>query len=125
MLAVTPNTTNGIDGGMMGAMMPAEAIKPPERAFWCPARTIIGRDDFIEIFVNAPLDVCEDRDIKGLYSKARRGEIREFTGITSPFETPQNADIEIRTDLLSIEESVKQILEFVLPRIEFGNAGME
>jgi adenylylsulfate kinase len=83
------------------------------------ARSIIGRDDFIEIYVNAPLKVCEERDVKGLYSKARRGEIREFTGITSPFETPQNIDIEVRTDLLTIEESVKQILEFVLPRVEY------
>ena len=82
------------------------------------ARHIIGPDDFIEIYVNAPLKVCEERDIKGLYSRARRGEIKEFTGITSPFETPQQIDIEIRTDLLSIEESVKQVLELVLPRIE-------
>ena len=89
------------------------------------ARSIIGKDDFIEVYVNAPLNVCEERDVKGLYSKARRGEIREFTGITSPFETPQNTDIEIRTDLLSIEESVKLIVEFVLPRVEYGNAGMQ
>ena len=82
------------------------------------ARRIIGPGDFIEIYVNAPLKVCEERDIKGLYSRARRGEIKEFTGITSPFETPQLADIEIRTDLLSIEESVKQLLELALPRIE-------
>jgi len=81
------------------------------------ARRIIGKDDFIEIYVNAPLSVCEERDIKGLYSRARRGEIKDFTGITSPFETPENIDIEIHTDLFSIEESVKQILELVLPRI--------
>ena len=83
------------------------------------ARTIIGKDDFIEVYVNAPLNVCEDRDVKGLYSKARRGEIKEFTGITSPFETPENIDLEIRTDLLSINDSVKQILEFVLPRVKY------
>ncbi len=83
------------------------------------ARRIIGKDDFIEIYVNAPLSVCEKRDVKGLYSKARRGEIKEFTGITAPFETPQHADVEIRTDLLSIDDSVKQILEFVLPKVKF------
>jgi adenylylsulfate kinase len=81
------------------------------------ARRIIGPDDFIEIYVNAPLSICEGRDVKGLYSRARRGEIKEFTGITSPFETPVHIDIEIRTDLLSIGESVKQMLELVLPRI--------
>jgi adenylylsulfate kinase len=82
------------------------------------ARKIIGSDDFIEIYVNAPLRVCEERDVKGLYSRARRGEIKEFTGISSPFETPENIDIEIRTDLLTIEESVKQVLEMILPRIK-------
>jgi adenylylsulfate kinase len=81
------------------------------------ARRIIGKDDFIEVYVNAPLNVCEERDVKGLYSKARRGEIKEFTGITSPFETPENIDIEIRTDLLSIEESVQQLLSLIIPRI--------
>jgi adenylylsulfate kinase len=83
------------------------------------ARRIIGKDDFIEVYVNAPLNVCEERDVKGLYSKARRGEIKEFTGITSPFETPENIDIEIRTDLLSIEESVQQLLELIVPRVEY------
>lgn len=81
---------------------------------------IIGRDDFIEVYVNAPLGVCEERDVKGLYTRARRGEIPEFTGITSPFEAPEHPDIEIRTDLLSIGESVRKILEKVLPRIDYG-----
>ncbi|MFZ4522402.1 MAG: adenylyl-sulfate kinase [Bacteroidales bacterium] len=84
------------------------------------ARRIIGQDDFIEIYVNAPLNVCEERDVKGLYTKARRGEIKEFTGITSPFETPENIDLEVRTDLLSIEDSVKRMLEVVLPRILYS-----
>lgn len=83
------------------------------------ARRIIGQDDFIEVYVNAPLKVCEERDVKGLYSKARRGEIKEFTGITSPFEIPGNIDLEIRTDLLAIEESVQQVLELIIPRIEY------
>jgi len=82
------------------------------------ARNIIGTADFIEVYVNAPLNVCEDRDVKGLYTKARRGEISEFTGITSPFEVPQQADLEIRTDLLTVEESVARILEFILPRVK-------
>lgn len=86
------------------------------------ARKIIGADDFIEVYVNAPLKVCEERDVKGLYSRARRGEIKEFTGISSPFETPENIDIEIRTDLLTIDESVKQMLEVIIPRIQSRNA---
>ncbi len=83
------------------------------------ARRIIGKDDFLEIFINAPLNVCETRDVKGLYSKARRGEIKDFTGITSPFETPQNIDLEIRTDLLTVDESVQKALEIILPRISY------
>lgn len=84
------------------------------------ARKIIGKPDFIEIYINAPLQVCEQRDTKGLYARARRGEIKDFTGITSPFETPQNTDLEVRTDQLTVEECVKNILEVVLPMIEYA-----
>ena len=83
------------------------------------ARTIIGPDDFIEVFVNAPLEVCEKRDIKGLYSRARNGEIKDFTGIDSPFEIPSDPDIEILTDRMTVEESVIKILDFLLPGIEY------
>jgi adenylylsulfate kinase len=82
------------------------------------ARRIIGPDHFIEIFVNAPFDVCESRDVNGLYSRARRGEIRFFTGIDSPFDPPVRPDVEIRTDLLSIGESVDKLLEYILPQIQ-------
>lgn len=74
------------------------------------AKNIIGKEDFIEIFVNTSLEVCEKRDIKGLYAKARKGEIKDFTGITAPFEAPKNPAIEL-TNALSIEESVKKILD--------------
>lgn len=84
------------------------------------AMDIIGRDHFIEVFINAPLEVCEQRDIKGLYAKARRGEIKDFTGVNAPFEAPANFDIEIRTDLLTIEESVKKLLDFIIPRITYN-----
>ncbi|MCK9220358.1 MAG: adenylyl-sulfate kinase [Bacteroidales bacterium] len=84
------------------------------------AREIIGEKDFIEIFVNAPIGVCEERDVKGLYSRARRGEIKEFTGITAPFDAPIKFDMEIQTDLLSIEESVKKLLTLVLPSIQYS-----
>jgi len=81
------------------------------------AKNIIGSDDFIEIFVNAPLVVCESRDTKGLYLKARRGEIKEFTGINAPYESPVQPGLEVRTDLLTIEESTKKIIDYLLPLI--------
>jgi len=83
------------------------------------AKEIIGKENFFEIYVNAPIEVCEQRDVKGLYQKARRGEIKNFTGIDSPFEQPIDCDLEIKTDVLSIEESVELILEKVLERIEY------
>lgn len=83
------------------------------------AKSIIGDDDFIEIYVNAPLKICEDRDVKGLYKKARNGEIENFTGITAPFEMPDNRDLEIRTDLLTVQESVEKAVNFILPKITY------
>jgi len=83
------------------------------------AKGIIGEDDFIEVFVNAPFSVCEERDVKGLYSKARRGEIRFFTGIDSPFDIPGHPDIVIETSIQSVDESVEQLLAFILPKIRF------
>lgn len=74
------------------------------------AKKIIGATDFIEVFVNTPLEICEKRDVKGLYAKARKGEIKDFTGINAPFEAPVNPEIEL-TNALSIEESVKKILD--------------
>jgi adenylylsulfate kinase len=85
------------------------------------AKQIIGKNDFIEIFVNAPLNVCEQRDVKGLYKKARAGEIKNFTGISSPFDIPKNPDIEIRTDLLTIEQATEKLLNFILPKIQWNN----
>jgi len=81
------------------------------------AMDILGRENFIEVYINAPLEVCEKRDVKGLYAKARKGEIKDFTGIGAPFEAPADADLEIRTDLLTIEQSVEKLLEFLLPKI--------
>ena len=89
----------------------------PTREIRHLAMDIIGRENFIEIFVNAPMEVCERRDVKGLYARARRGEIRQFTGIDSPFEAPRDCDVEVRTDLLSVEESMEKVLAFVVPRV--------
>lgn len=65
--------------------------------------------DFVEVFVNAPLSVCEARDVKGLYKKARKGEIKQFTGIDDPYEPPNNPEVECRTDLEELDESVAKI----------------
>src|SRR5210317_2279136 len=70
------------------------------------ARSIIGEKDFIEVFLNPPLSVCEERDVKGLYRRARAGEIQDFTGISAPFEAPENPDVEIDTSVTGIKESV-------------------
>jgi adenylylsulfate kinase len=81
------------------------------------AKQIIGEEDFIEVFINAPLTICETRDVKGLYAKARKGEIPEFTGISSPFDVPADPDLILRTDLRTVEETVQKALEFLLPKI--------
>lgn len=82
------------------------------------AKDIIGPEDFIEIYVNTPLHICEQRDVKGLYAKARAGEIKGFTGIDSPFEAPDSPDLELLTESQSVEESVVQVFEFLLPQIQ-------
>ena len=81
------------------------------------ARKIIGAEDFIEIFLNPPLAVCEERDTKGLYKKARAGIIKDFTGISAPFEAPENPDLELDTSQLSIKESVDRIFGVIRDRI--------
>jgi adenylylsulfate kinase-like enzyme len=83
------------------------------------AKEIIGEDRFIEVYVNAPLEVCEERDVKGLYARARQGLIRDFTGIDSVFEPPLHPDIEVRTDLWSVEKTSKYMLRRIIPKIKF------
>ena len=84
------------------------------------AKNIIGPDDFKLVYVNTPIEVCEQRDSKGLYAKARRGEIKDFTGINAPFDTPISPDLEIKTDQHTFEENLKVLVEFVEPLIEQG-----
>lgn len=81
------------------------------------ARKIIGKNDFIEIFLNPPLEVCEKRDTKGLYKKARAGIIKDFTGISAPFEAPKEPDLEIDTSTMGIKESVDLIFDAIIDRI--------
>lgn len=77
------------------------------------AKKIIGEEHFLEIFVNTPLEVCEKRDVKGLYKKARNGKIENFTGIDSPYEAPENPVLEIKTEEENLEDSVKRIMEYL------------
>jgi len=81
------------------------------------AKKIIGESHFLEVFINTPLEICESRDVKGLYAKARAGEIKGFTGIDSPFERPQQPNLEIFTKDASIKSSVDKVFNFVLPKI--------
>ena len=94
----------------------------PTKAIREMARGIIGEEDFIEIFVNAPLEVCEARDVKGLYKKARAGEIKGFTGIDAPYEPPENPALEVRTDEMNLQDSVRIIFEFIEPIIKYRRA---
>ena len=82
------------------------------------AREIIG-DQYFEVFVNCPIEICESRDVKGLYKKARSGEIKNFTGIDSPFEAPEQPDLEIRTDVNSIETCHDQLLANIIQKIKY------
>jgi adenylylsulfate kinase len=91
----------------------------PTAAIRSMAREIIGEELYYEVFINCPLEVCEQRDVKGLYAKARKGEIKKFTGIDAPFENPISPSLEIRTDLHSIEDCQSQVLDSILPRIKF------
>ncbi|WP_417148057.1 adenylyl-sulfate kinase [Phocaeicola plebeius] len=81
------------------------------------AAGIIGKEDFLEIYVSTPLEECECRDVKGLYAKARRGEIKNFTGISAPFEAPAHSALSLDTSKLSLKESVDQLLDLILPKV--------
>ncbi|MFA6768751.1 MAG: adenylyl-sulfate kinase [Parabacteroides sp.] len=81
------------------------------------AASIIGKNNFFEIYVNTSLAECERRDVKGLYAKARRGEIKEFTGISAPFEEPLHPDLVLDTLTLSVKQSVDELLKLILPKV--------
>ncbi len=85
----------------------------PTQALRELARSIIG-DDYYEVYVDCPLEVCERRDVKGLYAKARRGEISDFTGISAPFEPPGQSDLRLRTNQQSLEESHQLLVNAIL-----------
>lgn len=80
-------------------------------------KKIVGYANFVEVFVNTSIEECERRDVKGLYTKARKGEIKNFTGVNAPYEAPMVPDIEIDTTLISVEEAVALIMEYIIKKI--------
>jgi adenylylsulfate kinase-like enzyme len=79
-------------------------------------KTIIG-EDYFEVFVDTPLEICEKRDVKGLYAKARKGEIRGFTGIDAPFESPENPELILKTENKSVEACTKELFDHIIEKI--------
>ena len=89
------------------------AFVSPTNEFRQLARDIIGSEDFIEVYVSTPLEECERRDVKGLYARARRGEVKEFTGISAPFEVPEHPALCLDTSVLPLQESVRRVVELI------------
>ncbi|WHY92386.1 adenylyl-sulfate kinase [Neobacillus cucumis] len=89
------------------------AFISPFRSDRDQVRELFEEGEFIEVFVDCPIEVCEQRDPKQLYAKARRGEIKDFTGIDSPYEAPEKPEITLRCDLLSVEEAVGQVIAYL------------
>lgn len=101
-----------------GVVTLASFITPTE-AIRQMAKEIIGEDKYIEVYISTSLEACEDRDVKGLYDKARQGIIKNFTGIDSVFETPQNPAIIIPTEGFAVEESVQKLYDFIIEKISY------
>ena len=95
------------------------AFISPFRADRRQVREIVGESKFIEVFVDCPLEICEQRDVKGLYRKAREGEVKNFTGIDSPYEPPQHPDIVLKTNELSVDQALQKLLILIKPKIQF------
>ena len=101
-----------------GTVVIAAFITPLERDREM-LRDILGQENIVEVFVNTSLEECERRDIKGLYKKARAGEIKNFTGISAPYERPRKAHIEINTEKESLKISVNKVISYILPKLKF------
>lgn len=82
------------------------------------AREIVGKEDFLEVYISTPIEECERRDVKGLYARARKGEVKNFTGISAPFEAPVSPDIAIDTSKIPLEESVKTLTDLIIKRVK-------
>jgi len=90
------------------------AAVSPYRATRNEVRNMVGGDQFIEVFVNTPLEVCEARDTKGMYAKARSGEIKDFTGIDDPYEAPDDPELILDTEVVSAEQNAKRIIDYMI-----------
>jgi|APSaa5957512493_1039668.scaffolds.fasta_scaffold00015_12 adenylylsulfate kinase len=101
-----------------GGLVCINCFVSPTHSIRQMAKDIIGEDSFLEVFINTPLEECEKRDVKGLYAKARKGEIKDFTGISAPFEAPEKAAIEIETKDKSIEESGNELYDKLIEFIK-------
>ena len=82
------------------------------------ARDIVGEEDFLEVYISTPIEEYERRDVKGLYARARKGEVKNFTGISAPFEAPVSADIDIDTSKIPLEESVRTLTDLIIKRVK-------
>ncbi len=89
------------------------AFISPMRADRQRVREIVGQEDFFEVFVNCPVEVCEARDVKGLYKLARAGKIQEYTGVSAPYEPPENPDLVLETHRCSVDDCVEKVLNFI------------
>jgi adenylylsulfate kinase len=98
------------------------AFISPFRADRELVRQIVGAENFVEVFVDTPLTVCEQRDVKGLYKKARAGELKNFTGIDSPYEAPLHPDLVINTATTQLDDSIGMLLKYVLPRVRINGS---
>ncbi|MBM4199840.1 MAG: adenylyl-sulfate kinase [Gammaproteobacteria bacterium] len=98
-----------VDAGMIALT----AFISPFRADRALVRSLVAPGDFVEIYCNAPISVCEDRDVKGLYKKARDGEIPHFTGITSPYEAPEDPEISVNTGTDSLDECAAAVIQYL------------
>ena len=117
-----PTAMTGLPGSTMAVPLVqgctlAKRLGVPHMAMRKMAADIIGEKDFMEIYLSTPLEECEKRDVKGLYAKARRGEIQNFTGITAPFEAPLRPALTLDTSVLSLEESMEKLLTVVYARV--------
>ena len=97
------------------------AFISPNNALRQMAARIIGAADFLEVYVSTPLVECERRDVKGLYAKARKGEIQSFTGISAPFEEPEHPALTLDTTQMDVRQSVQQLLALILPKVQLKN----
>ena len=84
-------------------------------------RKIVGDDNMVEIYINTSIEECERRDVKGLYKKARKGEIKNMTGISAPYESPSHPDIQINTEEVTVVDATKQIINFIYPKLTLKN----